>query len=258
MSPEPEYQWSQRHCDELVSVGFGLLGQSYMMLFAIFMKALRIPLLGLAVSSKSSRLESISVLAIVTLGASIPVRRGALCPVLLLWPTGEWSERSSSSSNVSLSRSKSFMGRCPFDLLSLVSASAISKRTRLLVLGVLGRPLGGGLEIEDWRRSDWGRRWDAGRVSMSSSSCKDAVRRASASARSSPILRRMLASSRWCVGISLSYRHFGENIGTVCSRDSWEGSANATAKSRWAWKSNVAQFLRVTYLTEWNSGPNAT
>ena len=53
---------------------------SYMILFAIFIKALLIPLFGRALSSKSSALNS--SLASVTLGASISVKSGARCPKL--------------------------------------------------------------------------------------------------------------------------------------------------------------------------------
>ena len=57
---------------------------TYMILFAIFMNALLMPLLGLALSSKSSTLKSKSALATVTLGASMSVNNGALIPGLLL------------------------------------------------------------------------------------------------------------------------------------------------------------------------------
>lgn len=54
---------------------------SYMILFAMFMNALLIPLLGRALSSRSSALNSRSS-ATVTEGASISVSSGARCPVL--------------------------------------------------------------------------------------------------------------------------------------------------------------------------------
>ena len=57
-------------------------GMAHMMLLAMFIKALDIELLGLALSSRSSGLKSDS--ATVTAGASMPVRRGARWPALCL------------------------------------------------------------------------------------------------------------------------------------------------------------------------------
>ena len=51
--------------------------KSHMMLFAIFMKALRIPLFGLALSKRSSTLNPTSADATLTVGATMSVKSGA-------------------------------------------------------------------------------------------------------------------------------------------------------------------------------------
>jgi hypothetical protein len=105
----------------------------HIILFAMFIKALRIPLRGRALSRWSAGLNDSS--ATVTLGASMPVRRGSRCtlsrPSL---PSIYSSPSSSTQSTCSLS---------PF-MLRLGS----SKRTRF---GVLGAPSARGCAKEDCR-----------------------------------------------------------------------------------------------------------
>lgn len=103
-----------------------------MMLLAMFMNALFKPLLGLADSSRSSGLKSMSF-ATVTLGASMPVNSGARCPAAPLPSSPADSAPMESSSSTQPSACADPFGS------RIASGSAKSKRTRC---GVLGVPLG--------------------------------------------------------------------------------------------------------------------
>lgn len=76
----PKCIWlSDDACAARIAVSISLprsISISYMMLFAIFMNAERMPLFGLALSSRSSALKSESSLASVTDGASMFSSRG--------------------------------------------------------------------------------------------------------------------------------------------------------------------------------------